>query len=479
MKRLIHILVSICFSLTAFAQEETRTIDSLQDIMRYQEGREKVLTMMELSRAFFDFSFDDCIDWSEKAIQLAHETDDVELDGDANFALGIHYGYHFDHDLAKIYLKQSLNLYQQSENDDKAFESLWNLAYFELVLGNMDTACLAFQKVLLVAEQRHDSLAYAQANDNLAFVQYQRNDFDGAIKAYKLSRNIYALLDDSLAVAQIDLNLAIILGECGRAKESRELYVKVIPQLEAFQENNLLLTAYKNYGMLYARDFINYDTAAYYYEKALVYAESEALSRVDRQAVANTKADLLVEIGNVAVSRHNEELATNCFKEAFSLAENNKYHFGLMQAALSLGQLFALQGEAALSLHYLEIYAKEARTSGITMMESAAKKPLILDYARLGFFDEMEVELDALDEQKRILQRENNDLYDQLSSIQEETQGLIQQSNSQSHQIQTLQSQRNNYRLAFFGMLVLSLFSLVLPIAYKIIRKKRDKSIKP
>ena len=121
MKRLFHILVFFCFSLTVFAQEETRAIDSLQDVMRYQEGHEKVLTMMELSRVFFDFSFDDCIDWSEKAIQLAHETHDVELDGDANFALGIHYGYHSDLDLAQLYLKRSLHHYQQSGNEDKAF----------------------------------------------------------------------------------------------------------------------------------------------------------------------------------------------------------------------------------------------------------------------------------------------------------------------------------------------------------------------
>ena len=98
-----------------------------------------------------------------------------------------------------------------------------------------------------------------------------------------------------------------------------------------------------------------------------------------------------------------------------------------------------------------------------------------MDYARLGRFDEMKVELDALDEQKQALQRENNDLYDQLSTLQDETQGLLQQYESQNDQIQTLQSQRNHYRLAFFGLLAFVLFTLVLMIAYKIVRKKRTK----
>ena len=475
MKRLFNILVFLSLASLVLGQDETRAIDSLESVMAKQEGREKVLTMIELSKAFFDFSFDDCVDWNEKAIHLSQEIGDVELEADAYFSLGINYGYHSDLDLAHIYLKKSLDLYQRLGNENKSFESLWNLAYFELILGNMDTACLAFQKVLSVAEQRHDSLAYAQASDNLAYVQYQRNDFDGAIKAYEASRKIYALLNDSLAVTHTNLNLAIILNECKKTKEARELFAKVIPQLEAFQEIDMMLTAYKNYGMLFARDLVNYDSASYYFEKALACLESESLSRADRQTMAYSKVDLMVEMGNVAVNCHDEMTAKSHFENAFSLAEENKYHLGMMQSALSLGQLYASQGKATISMHYLEIYAKEAKQSGITMMESAVKKPLIINYARLGRFEEMASELDAFDEYRQALQRENNDLYDQISTLQDESQGLLQQYESQNEQIQTLQSQRNQYRLAFFGLLAIALFVLALLIAYKIVRKKRAK----
>jgi tetratricopeptide (TPR) repeat protein len=475
MKRVFNILILSFLTTFVFAQDETRVIDSLESVMSKQEGREKVETMIELSKAFFDFSFDDCVDWSEKAIHLSQEAGDVELEADAYFSLGINYGYHSDLDLAQIYLKKSLELYQQSGSEAKAFESLWNLAYFELILGNMDTACLAFQEVLSVAEQRHDSLAYAQASDNLAFIQYHRKDFDAAIKAYKSSRDMYVLLGDSLAVTHTNLNIAIILNECKKTKEARKLFAEVIPQLEAFQEIAMLMTAYKNYGMLFARDLINYYSASYYFEKALVCAESEALSRADHQTMAYSKVDLLVEMGNVAVNCHDEITAKSHFKNAFTLAEENKYHLGMMQSALSLGQLYASQGKATISMHYLEIYAKEAKQSGITMMESAVKKPLIINYARLGRFDEMASELDAFDEYRQTLQRENNDLYDQISTLQDESQGLLQQYESQSEQIETLQTQRNQYRLAFFGLLAIALFFIALLIAYKIVRKNRAK----
>jgi len=235
------------------------------------------------------------------------------------------------------------------------------------------------------------------------------------------------------------------------------------------------LTAYKNYGMLFARDLVNYDSATYYFEKALACFESESLSRADRQTMAYSEVDLLIEMGNVALNCHDELTAKNHFEKAFSLAEENKYHFGMMHSALSLGQLFASQGKASTSLHYLEIYAEEAKQSGITMMESAVKKPLILDYARLGRFDEMATELDAFDEQKQALQRENSDLYDQLSVLQDEAQGLLEQYESQNEQIKVLQSQRDQYRMAFFGLLAIAIFALVVLIAYKIVRKNRAK----
>ena len=129
MKRWLFIVSLFAFPISAFAQDEMRTIDSLESLMVKQEGREKVETMIELSRAFFDFSFDDCIAWSEKAIRLSKEIGDTEIEADANYSLGIHYGYHSDLDLSQLYLKKALDIYMQSGNEIKAFESLWNIAY--------------------------------------------------------------------------------------------------------------------------------------------------------------------------------------------------------------------------------------------------------------------------------------------------------------------------------------------------------------
>jgi tetratricopeptide (TPR) repeat protein len=476
MKRLINILVFFCLCLVGFAQEETRVVDSLLGILPSQEGREKVLTMIELTWEFFDISFNDGIIWGEKAIQLSHEAGDVGLEAEASYAIGVQYGYHNDLDLAQDYLKKAYGLFELDGNEAKAFDALWNQAYFELLLGNMDSASKVFQKVLSMAEQHHDDLACAQVHTNLAAVYYHLNDFNGSIEALKASRGYYELLNDSAALVHADLNLATCYGECGRSAEARELFASVIPRLVALKEYNNLLIAYKNYGLLFERDLINYDSATYYFEKALAITEMEDLSRQDRQTISNTKADVLTELGNVAFVQKQFLEAMKYYEEALSLAEGNGYHFGKMQAALGLGQLYAKMGQATQSLQYMDRYAEEALRSGITLMEPVVKKFLILDYARLGRFGEMEKELENLDEQRAALVRENADIYEHNRTLKNEISELLLQYESQSDQIQTLQAQRNHYRLAFFGLLAIILVAMAFWIFRRILLNNRHRS---
>lgn len=473
MKRILIILSFCVLSILAFAQDDTRVVDSLEHVLATQQGSERIKTMIQLVWAFYDISFDDGIEWGEKSMQLSHESGDQELEAQAAYALGMQFGYHNDLDLAQDYLKKACDLFKQSGNETKAFDALWYHAYFELVLGNMDSAYVAYQNVMLMAERLHDSLACAQTSFNMAVIQYQRNDLDGAISALMTSKEYYQALNDSLTVAKADVNLATCYGECGRSSEAKDIFVSVIPKLIAYEDYDYLLLAYKNYGLLFERDLINYDSACFYFEKALEVTVMEGPSQLDRQTMNNSKADVLTELGNVAFLRSEFPQAISYYEAALALAESNHYHLGQMQALVGLGQLYAQIGNASQSLSYLDRYAGEVAESGITMMEHAVRKSLILDYARLGRFSEMDKELTKLDELRASLSRENSDLIEQNRILQDDAEGLLCQYEDQFKQIQTLQAQRNQYRLAFFGLLAIALFVMALLIAYKIVRKKR------
>ena len=181
MKRLLLILSFSFLSIWVVAQDDTHVIDSLENVLAAQQGSERINTMIQMVWAFYDVSFDDGIEWGEKAMRLAHESNEIELEAKAAYALGMQFGYHNDLDLAQDYLKKAYDLYEQAGNDSKAFDAMWNVAYFEMVLGNMDSARADYQEVLAVAEYRHDTLASAQTLTNLAVIHYQLDDFNASI----------------------------------------------------------------------------------------------------------------------------------------------------------------------------------------------------------------------------------------------------------------------------------------------------------
>ena len=192
--------------------------------------------------------------------------------------------------------------------------------------------------------------------------------------------------------------------------------------------------------------------------------------------MANTKSDVLTELGNVAALRNEWQQAAQYYKDALSLAETNKYSFGQMQALIGLGQLYAQLGNPSSSMGYFERYAELASLSGITMMEPSIKKSLILNYARLGRYDALQKELEALDEQRSAYVRENSDLSDRNDELQSEISDLIVKLDFRNRQLDMAQSQRNQYRLAFFGLLALVIAAIAAFVLWIIVGKNQDKN---
>ena len=474
MKHLVNILVLIFMSSIALAQKETRTIDSLESVMVKQEGREKVLTMIELSKAFFDFSFDDCVDWGEKAINKSKELGFADLEADATYNLGMFYGDHADNDLAQEYLRKAYSIHSSIGQEKEASNDLWFQAYYEQVMGNVDTAYNLYESVLEMADRNQDSLLIAKALGNMANIQYQLLNFDQAEAGFLKSREIYSSLKDSLTIALIDANLACVNMEWGKTSRAKRLFLDVIPEIEALGDYGLLIMTYKNYGQLFVKDDYNFDSASYYYGKA--YSIVEFLEENSIVVPANIKVDLLVEMGNALYNDDNYKEAEDRYMSAFDMAESSSYASGQMMACLGLGLVYSYLSQPSKSLYYLGLIDELESKSGNTIAYSTIKAPLIMNYARLGKYDKMESELKDFKEQYDGLQSENNDLYDRISSLQDEAQWLRSKYETQDNTIEVLQSERNHYRLAFFGLLCMVVAVVALWVFRRILMHNGNRS---
>lgn len=471
----IGVLFVLLLSLTGYAQEDTRIVDSLRCVLPSQEGREKVLTMIELTWEFYDISYDDCLDWGEKALKEAQNLGLKDLEAKANYVLGIQYAYHGDLDLAKEYLSQAYSQFTSLGDTKNAFESLWNLATYEMTLGSIDTAYAVYEDALALAMQMNDTSAYAYVISNMGLIWYKRDNPEMSLRYNSEAKALFEVIGDEQRVCRMQSNIAVIYMERGRYDEARSIYWSILPRFEAYGDNHYTFLACKNIGAIYENAFINYDSALFYLQKAIDCGGKPMPYKENEIFLSNEKSGAMVEMGNIMAKRGEYADAIATYNEALLLAESNAYYQGQMEACVGLINVYAQTGQAAKAIQYYQRYSELEKASGITHMRSALSKPLIVAYARLDRFEEMSDELDALDELRMAQLRENADLYEQNDLLQDEVADLVQQHDDQSTQIQSLQSQRNHYRLAFFGLLAIMLFIVGLLIAYKIVRKNRAK----
>lgn len=479
MKRLLSILLFCCLALPVVAQEETRIVDSLLNVLEQQQGRDKVLTMIELTWEFYDVSYDDCIDWGEKAIKEAQEQGLADLEAKANYALGVQYAFHGDLDLAKIYLKQAHTQFTALGDTKYAFESLWNLATYEMSFGNIDTAYMVYEEALPLAKQMNDTSADASVMSNMGLIWYKRGNPEKSLYYYAEAKKLFEAIGDEGNVLRLQSNIAAIYLDRDRYDEARRIFWDVLPSFEANGDNYYAFLTCKNLGIIYENTYVNYDSALFYFQKAIDCGENPKLSRENEVPLINEMSGALAEMANIMDRQDNYVEAIAKYEEALALAENSGYLFGKMEACVGLGNIYGKLGQAQKSLQYFNRYFELEHRSGLVQLRPTFRKALSLDYARMGMMNELDAELSDMEKAISELQRDNAVLYDENGNLQTELSDLLQLHDSQNDQIQTLQTERNHYRLAFFGLLAIVLFMAVLFVAYKIVRKNRSKSVKP
>lgn len=454
MRHWICIFLFVLLAATGVSQE-TRIVDSLQEVYATQEGREKVLTMIELTWDFYDVSFDDCIEWGEKAVKEANALGLYDLEAKANYVLGIQYAHHADLDLAKDYLRRSYALNEALADTANMFEALWSMATYELVLGSIDSSNMLYDNALVIAEQMNDSVSCAYVLANLAIISYQKGDFVSALDCYYQSRKIFEALGMVQMEIQAGTNIATIYSEIGKPLKAKEMFESLLPELEAMEDYYVLQSTCKSIGSLYAHEIVNYDSAMFYFEKSMYYADCQVEKKIDQNLMRILKSDVLSEMAFVSYQLGDNDAALKGYTDALALADNESHLSGQMTACVGLGTVYAKMGQAQKSLHYLDRFSELETKSGITMMRSAVRLPLILDYARLGRYDDLEKELRAIDEERAALVRENADLYDRNRELEDVVANLLEREERQEAVLEAQQTRMRQYKLVFFGCLAI------------------------
>jgi tetratricopeptide (TPR) repeat protein len=467
MKRWLFIVSLFAFTISAFAQDEMRTIDSLESVMAKQEGREKVETMIELSYAFFEFSFDDCINWGERAIEDAVCLHDDELIAKSYLEMGNRYLDHFEFDLAYEQFVNALK-YLKEKGDSELLEDVLNSkGWAELFMGEIDSALATYQSDLELSERLDDIRNYADVINNIAYIHFQQNDFDKAMECFQDARQRYEHVQDTLSVAQCDNNISNIYVQWQQYDEALTLLQKAIPVFEQNEDEASLAHAYQNLGTIYATGHVNLDSALVYLRKSISCAEMVG----DQVTLVEDE----IELANVLKLLNRNSEAIGLYQSALHSSETMGFLNGMLGAYKNLGIYYNETGDFTTSAIYLKRCMDLASEKGNQLFVNSVRPYLIADYAHMGHFAEMKKELGLFTDDYESILNESSLLDEELAQLRDNAAGLLQQYESQNNQIPILQKQRNHYRLAFFGLLTIVLAALVFISVYKFVRKKRTK----
>ena len=467
MKRWLFIVSLFAFTISAFAQDEMRTIDSLESVMVKQEGREKVETMIELSRTFVDFSFDDCISWGEKAIKEAKRLQDEELMAKAFWKIGLRYLHHYEFDLAHDQFVTALKILEGQKDSELLVDVLNYKGYVELFMGEIDSALVTIQRNLQVSESFGDELNCADLVNNLAYIHFQQDNIDKAMECFQDARQRYEHVQDTLSVAQCDNNISNIYVQWQQYDEALTLLQKAIPVFEQNEDEASLAHAYQNLGTIYATGHVNLDSALVYLRKSIACAEMVG----DQVTLVEDE----IELANVLKLLNRNAEAICLFQSALHSSETMGFLNGMLGAYKNLGIYYNETGDFTTSAIYLKRCMDLASEKGNQLFVNSVRPYLIADYAHMGHFAEMKKELGLFTDDYESILNESSLLDEELAQLRDNAAGLLQQYESQNNQIPILQKQRNHYRLAFFGLLTIVLAVLVFLAAYKFVRKKRTK----
>ena len=466
MKRWLAILSFLSLAFVAFAQEEMRVVDSLESVMAKQEGVSRIETLTELARAMFDVSYDDCITLGEAAIAEAEKLSDEDLLSWTHWKLGISFMDHYDFDLAHEHFEKALVLLEGKEDSEWRMYALNHKGRVELLMGDLDLALSTFQQALSVSENIGDELNCADVINNLAYIYFQQDELEKALECFNDARQRYEQLQDTLSVAQCDNNISNIYMEWQQFDVAQNILQKVIPVFERNGDEASLTHAYQNMGTFYASGHVDLDSAMFYLRKSIVCAEN-----VDDKI---TLVENEIELANVLKRLGRNKDAVSLYQSALHASETMGYQNGILDAYRQLGVYYNEAGDFTTSAVYLKRCMDLASEKGNQLFVNSVRPYLIDNYAHLGRFAEMSRELGLFRDNYASIISESNALDEELARLRVNAEGLLSQYESQNEQIETLQSQRNHYRLAFFGLLAIVLAVLVVFVLRRILRHNRN-----
>lgn len=454
----------------AFAENDIRLIDSLNQLISVQTGSERLQTLLALSEAYRIVSYDKSMKTGWEALTYADEQGFHELKALVLKSLGQSAQNTGDYDLASAYFEKALEAYEYIGNKE-------GIADIHILLGILlqntseyEVSIQHLQQAISIANDLKNDTIYLAATNGLGASYYETGKFNEAMDAYYQVQILSKKMGDTLKLGISLMNSGMIYWQWDQNNKAIDYLKQALEIFETQNSFEYLSMAYNNLGLIFFNDKNEPDTAYLYFNKSLAI----------RETLGNpiSIANVLLNMANVYSSKDNFEKAEPVYFRALQIYESSTFIQGIIRTFFHLGEAYYKAKKYELSIDYLEKCLHKANEYNIGYYNTITSELLMKNFIAtndfpsfLKYFEIFKVEHDSLVKQNNLLLDSESDfkyklleLYPRLTELEAENKRLADQ------------TRFYNYIFAsIIGILGFALLGLLL---YKMITliKKNNKS---
>jgi diguanylate cyclase (GGDEF)-like protein len=346
MRRYLHcfIVLLLFSSFLVFAEK----IEELEKKLPTVSGKEKVLVLDELARAYREISPQKTLEYSKEALELSQKLDYKK--GKAlslhNFGLGY---YHLgDYERALEYNLKSLEIRKQIGDKNGIAASFYNIGRIYVDLSNYDKALEYYLESLKMREIIGNRKDIASTLNDIGIIYDNLGKYNKALEYYLQSLKIREMIGDKNGIAASLNNIGIAYDNMDNSNRALEYYLKSLKIYEEIGNNKGIAASLNNIGLVYK---ISGD-----YKKALEYQ----LKSLKIEKEIGNKYGLAISLNNIGslyTELKNYDEAFSYLDQGLNLAKEIGAKISIQDSYRHLSELYSSKGNYKKAFEYYGLYS--------------------------------------------------------------------------------------------------------------------------
>lgn len=344
----------------AFAAAELALSSSDDSKRRYPHpGLQVVAYQAGLESSIHLARFDDALTASNRLLQLAEETGDIELKLNASLKKALALRLKCDYTCAAEQIGEAAKLARKYKKPKFEGEVLRELGTVRYLKGEFEKAIDAFTQSAELLDKLGEEHSAAKTYNNLGLVYKQMGDYAPMEECLRTAIAKYRAAGDKAGERLPLANLGLYHQQVGKYDEAKRCFEDILEQLEPGENPVFEAKASLSLALVKTSIGLSEDAAKMAEQALLLFTEMN-----DKQGQAETMSLL----GDIAIDNGNYNLAKEYHKRSLKLKEEIGSEMGICHSKLRLARVAMHEAKFDIALSLSREVSQRARKKGWTKL---------------------------------------------------------------------------------------------------------------